>query len=320
MVDSLLQIDQRAWDVEVINDIFTPHDSALILSIQLGDSSEEDCWSWSKETSAKVQHMLWRVISGCLPTKIQLSSKHVHVDLTCPMCNLEPETISHVLFSCSFALSCWNLSSASAAGIGEEGFLDWFCNLLVHGSKGVAEEAAMLLWRIWTARNDQLWSNKSTTVLEVLRSARTNLGNWQNAQSNGLSPLLNVNIGNGKEHWTKPLLTKFKINVDGAIFERETRFGFGFIVRDSAGRLIHAGCGSKLGAVSPEIAEVVGMKEVLSCIKRMNVADVEIETDSLVTVQAINGSVQMPSQFGLIVQDCRLLLSELQNVFISFVK
>ncbi|KAM6582269.1 hypothetical protein CsatB_009271 [Cannabis sativa] len=178
----------------------------------------------------------------------------------------------------------------------------------------------MLLWRIWTARNDQLWSNKTTTVLEVLRSARTNLGNWQNAQSNGLFPLLNVNIGNGKEHWTKPFLTKFKINVDGAIFERETRFGFGFLARDLAGRLIHAGCGSKLGAVSPEIAEAVGMKEVLSWIKRMNIADVEVETDSLVTVQAINGLVQMPSQFGLIVQDCRLLLSELQNVFISFVK
>ncbi|XP_060974306.1 uncharacterized protein LOC133039424 [Cannabis sativa] len=133
-------------------------------------------------------------------------------------------------------------------------------------------------------------------------------------------PLLNVNIGNGKDHWTKPLFTKLKINVDGAIFESETRFGFGFIVRDSVGKLILAASGSKLGAVSPEIAEVVGMKEVLSWIKRMNVTDVEIETDSLVTVQAINGSVQIPSQFGLIVQDCRLLLSELQNVFISFVK
>uniref|UniRef100_A0A803QSB3 RNase H type-1 domain-containing protein n=1 Tax=Cannabis sativa TaxID=3483 RepID=A0A803QSB3_CANSA len=355
-VDSLLQMERKAWDVEVINDIFNPHDSALILSIQMCDSRREDCWSWSKETSgiysvrsaykllqrtngdwpiagvdsywkkiwqlnvpAKVQHLLWRVIAGCLPTKIQLSNRHVHVDLTCPMCNLAPETASHVLFSCNFAHSCWNLSCASAAGVGEELFLDWFCDLLVHGSRAVAEDAAMLLWRIWTARNDQLWNNKSTTVLEVIQSARTNLGTWQNAQSNGSFPLLNVNFGNGKEHWTKPISTKLKINVDGAIFESENRFGFGFI-RDSTGKFVQAVSGSRLGVVSPEIAEVVGMKEVLSWIKTMQVTDVEVETDSLVTVQAINGSVQIPSQFGLIVQDCRLLLSELQDVFISFVK
>ncbi|XP_060959468.1 uncharacterized protein LOC133030669 [Cannabis sativa] len=122
------------------------------------------------------------------------------------------------------------------------------------------------------------------------------------------------------EHWTKPLLTKFKINVDGAIFESENRFGFGFIVRDSAGKLVQAVSGSKIGVVAPEIVEVVGMKEVLSWIKTKKITDVEIETDSLVTVQAINGSVQMPSQFGLLIQDCRSLLSELQDVFISFVK
>uniref|UniRef100_A0A803QSF3 RNase H type-1 domain-containing protein n=1 Tax=Cannabis sativa TaxID=3483 RepID=A0A803QSF3_CANSA len=71
-----------------------------------------------------------------------------------------------------------------------------------------------------------------------------------------------------EEHWTKPISTKLKINVDGAIFESENRFGFGFI-RDSTGKFVQAVSGSRLGVVSPEIAEVVGMKEVLSWIKTM---------------------------------------------------
>ncbi|XP_060965224.1 uncharacterized protein LOC115719983 [Cannabis sativa] len=218
--------------------------------------------------------------------------------------------------SCNFAHSCWNLSSANAGGVDEREFSSWFCDILMHNRKSVA----MIMWRIWMAHNNLLWSNKSTKVSEVIQSAKTNLDNWQNAQSNGSIPLLNVNVSNGREHWTKPIFTKFKINVDGALFKAENRFGFGFIVRDKDGKLVEAVSSSKTGVVSPEIVEVVGMKEALSWIKTKHLTEVEIETDSLVAVQAINGSVQMPSQFGLLVQDCRLLLSELQNVFISFIK
>ncbi|XP_060961034.1 uncharacterized protein LOC133031530 [Cannabis sativa] len=159
----------------------------------------------------------------------------------------------------------------------------------------------MIVWRIWLARNDVLWSNKSTKVSEVIRSAKTNLDTWKNAQSKDLIPLLNVNFSNGREHWMKPVTTN------------SNRFPASKIALST---LIL----SLVVRVSPEIAEVVGVKEALSWIKLRNLYDVEIETDSLVVVQAINGSVQMPSQFGLLIQDCQMLLSALHNVFISFVK
>uniref|UniRef100_A0A803NZS4 Reverse transcriptase n=1 Tax=Cannabis sativa TaxID=3483 RepID=A0A803NZS4_CANSA len=285
-VDCLFQIGSREWDVELIRDVFNQHDSDLILSIQLTNSTRGDCWSWSKEMGggytvssaykllqvvngdwlindgasfckkvwqlnvpAKVQHLVWHILAGCLPTKLQLTTKHVHVDLTCPMCNIEPESTTHVLFRCNFARSCWNLSSADVQ------------------------------------------DGEDTDVCSC-----------------------------GKEHWTKPVSTKFKINVDGALFETENRFGFGFSVRDKHGKFVEAFSNNKIGMVAPEIAEDVGVKEVLSWIKMNQLTDVEVEIDSLVVVQAIKGSVQMPSQFGFLVQDCRLILSELHNVFISFVK
>ncbi|XP_060972588.1 uncharacterized protein LOC133038444 [Cannabis sativa] len=246
--------------------MFSEEESRRILSIQFSDCANTDSWFWSEEKSglysvssaykmlqqqsgawpvtgaetcwqnlwqlqvpAKVQHLVWRAMSGCLPTK------------------------------------------------------------------DVVEEAAMVAWRIWLARNDILWNNKSTKALDVVKLARTNLVSWRNAQKQKSEPLLNVNYSKDLEHWRKPIVHKYKINVDGAIFEAENCFGVGIVIRDQAGHLVEAVSTSKVGVVTPKIDEVIGVKEALSWIKNHNLSDVEIETDSLVVVQAINGEVQMPS-------------------------
>uniref|UniRef100_A0A803PLI3 Reverse transcriptase domain-containing protein n=1 Tax=Cannabis sativa TaxID=3483 RepID=A0A803PLI3_CANSA len=301
-VDCLMKMEGRGWDEELVNDIFNAHDRNLILSIQLSDTPCDDCWYWSKESASgysvrssykmlqqqngswptagadkkwqqlwlldipgKVKHMLWRALSGCLPTKVQLDTKHVNVDLTCPLCHVDIETIFHVLMQCDFAKSCWNISAIDfKGGGGTPDFANWFGEALLKDTSTVMEERAMIAWRIWLARNDILWSNKTTTVYEVVQSTRTNLDSWKNAQVQRTAPLLNVNHSNGREHWMKPMKHKFKINVDGAIFEAENCFGIGCVIRDQTARLVEAISISKHGGVTPEIAEAIGVKEALS--------------------------------------------------------
>ena len=45
-----------------------------------------------------------------------------------------------------------------------------------------------------------------------------------------------------------------------------------------------------------------------------------VESDSLVCVQAINNLIPFPSQFGLIVSNCKLLLKMLPCVSVIYVK
>lgn len=45
-----------------------------------------------------------------------------------------------------------------------------------------------------------------------------------------------------------------------------------------------------------------------------------IESDCLLAVQTIRGSTHMVSSFGLIVEDCRLLVESLSDVSLHFVK
>uniref|UniRef100_A0A803Q5E4 Reverse transcriptase zinc-binding domain-containing protein n=1 Tax=Cannabis sativa TaxID=3483 RepID=A0A803Q5E4_CANSA len=99
---------------------------------------------WQFDIPPKVQHFLWRALSECLPTKIQLNTKHVNVETSCPFCSLAEETIFHILLGCGFSKACWNLSCVSTATTRENDFKLWFFSLLDSQPVDVIREAAMV--------------------------------------------------------------------------------------------------------------------------------------------------------------------------------
>ncbi|XP_030487638.2 uncharacterized protein LOC115704575 [Cannabis sativa] len=327
-VASLMCIDEPKWDPEILDDLFEERDKALILGIPLSHVERDDCWSWmlertgiysvksayrflqqSKNTTQsdsdfwkvywkiqippKVLHFSWKAITGCLPTKIQLQTKHVPVDSTCPLCNNAAETIIHVLVYCPFAISCWNRSSISSCTSNFADFGTWFEEKKARHNDNIQKEILMIAWAIWNARNKLLWNRKTMIAAEDAEV----------------------------EHWISPAHDTIKVNnVDGAIFEASNAFGFGFIARSCDGKLIEGVSTYKIGRVAPEIAEVTGIKEALSWIKDKGWQKVSLETDCLVAVQALHSSASLPSAFGLLILDCQQLLAKLHNVKIYFVK
>ncbi|KAM6544465.1 hypothetical protein CsatB_008912 [Cannabis sativa] len=122
------------------------------------------------------------------------------------------------------------------------------------------------------------------------------------------------------EHWVKPVMGKIKITVDGAIFARDGKFGAAGVARDYQGRFVEGFTVLWVGQVDSALAELIGVKEALSWIKRKQWGPVEVETDSLVVVQTIQSTVTIPSPFGLQVAACYSLLADLPLVTITFVK
>ncbi|KAF4352296.1 hypothetical protein F8388_005943 [Cannabis sativa] len=57
--------------------------------------------------------MVWRACSGCLQTNVQLKTKHVSVDILCPMCKSTPKTTVHVLVDCPRVQECWRQTEAA---------------------------------------------------------------------------------------------------------------------------------------------------------------------------------------------------------------
>ncbi|KAM6559477.1 hypothetical protein CsatA_028716 [Cannabis sativa] len=357
-VSSLFSVGTRSWDSDVIDDLFNNRDASLILGLPLSPNVDSDFWSWSGDHTGlfsvktaylllqknkprhprpdnsgfwrklwqlkippKVKNLLWRAVTGCLPTCLQLVTKHVSISAICPVCTDQAESIVHALLTCPFAMSCWRTLGITYDLVHPLSFGGWFEKALMNLDEEIASRAAMLCWAIWKAQNLVVWKNKVSSRTKVIASARITLDHWRNAQDNtSLSSLFLDNRGDGAERWTTPEANKIKINVDAALFPRDNSYGFGIVARDSLGKLVEAKSCYFRGTYDAEVVEAMGVKEALSWIKSKNWFDVEIETDSMLTVHGIRSNQSLNSIFGLIIHDCQVLFSSLNNVKLCFIR
>ncbi|KAM6587325.1 hypothetical protein CsatA_009930 [Cannabis sativa] len=357
-VSSRFSMDDRSWDVELVRDMFNERDANLILSIPLSFSTSSDFWSWSDESTGqfsvknaygilqaskdprtgnnnsgfwqkfwqlkippKVTNFLWRAASGTLPTCVNLRTKHVDVPSLCPVCRAAPETISHILLSCSFATSCWNHMGLPVGLSLNLSFASWLDGLFHSLDAERVCSLVMVGWSLWKARNSIVWKDKVLTVANVLTSARIALDHWRKAQDNtSLSSIYSSSFDDGAELWSKPVTNTIKVNVDAAIFASDNQYGYGMVARNDSGSLIEAKAHCFHGAFGPEVVEIMGIKEALSWIKRQGWQHVELESDSLVSIKAIRNHSSLCSIFGNLAQDCHSLLLSMPLIKIRFVK
>ncbi|XP_030477881.1 uncharacterized protein LOC115694919 [Cannabis sativa] len=315
-VDSLFLTETRAWDVDIVRDMFTASDAAAILGIPLSQNANCDSWSWMYENTEE-----FSAAANTLPTCVNLVIKHVEVAMVCPVCTSQPETTSHALIFCNFALACWRKVGVSFVFDPGGHFRSWLELIFTTATAEQVSTVAMVCWTLWKARSNTVWKGKNTSVLNVIVSATVALDHWRKAQDkNSLSSLCFSNKDDGAERWTKSDMDIIKLNVDAAILEREEQYGFGIVARDHFGSCLEARTGSFGGVYPAAVIEALGIKEALSWIKAKNWSHVVIETDILVVVQAVRSSQTLGSTFGLIIQDYRLALLSLPNVHLYFVK
>lgn len=356
-VSSLFVIGEKAWDADIVRDLFTVEEARCILGIQLSSREEEDYWYWLKEKSGdysvksafrwlqgqkegvvneregqvwkklwqmklppKIKDFIWRAVWGCISTRVQLISRRVEIPAMCPVCNTEDESIVHCLLNCSNAQECWRIAGLGF-GIVSEGFSEWFFDFWARQNERGRGRALTLCWEIWHARNRVLWEGKKTTASQIVSNSIFMFEQWRKAQGRVLFPSqISWQMTEGSEHWTKPEINSFKVNIDAAIFEGEGRYGFGGVVRDHRGNFVSAISGLREGAISPEVAEGVALKEVLSWLKLQDPKQYQVETDCLVLVQAINSPVILRSPFGMVVRECKESLDSWRDIDLHFVK
>ncbi|XP_062104835.1 uncharacterized protein LOC133816262 [Humulus lupulus] len=179
----------------------------------------------------------------------------------------------------------------------------------------------MLLWAVWFRRNEWVWRNKQGSCFGISLMAESSLQAWVQAQDRSIAPLHHfLSPEDGRESWSKPPLGYLKVNVDAANFKEASTFSFAGVARNHEGVLMEAFSVCRMGSVSPELGEAMGVREALSWIKRKNWVQVLLETDSILVVQALRSSCSLPSYFGRVIDECKELLNNMSSVLINFVK
>lgn len=359
MVSSLMSPDGNTWDTDLITDIFDSRDSNIILSIPI-DKEVKDSWYWRREKFGnysvksayllmeeeknvnvtadnsgfwrtlwnlkippKVKNFLWRACTDCLPTRDLLRYRRVQVSPICAVCNVEYESIYHILVLCHHTSVCLTKIASSLMMEDVFSFTEWLSQVFQLQSKSVIHKTVMVCWMVWKSRNDLIWNQRSMEPNEVVESACSVLDQWKNVQDRSFDRFLGyMTPEDGCEHWSLPSPNSVKINSDAAIFKESNKYSVAYVVRDSAGQLIEARTKSWSGHVSAEMAEIMGIREALSWIKQSELSNVILESDCLPMVQAVRSSFLCFSYLGRLVNECRHLLASLhhKNIQFRFVK
>lgn len=134
------------------------------------------------------------------------------------------------------------------------------------------------------------------------------------------TPFSNLVEGDEAVSWVKPQGNTIKMAVDAAMFNEYNYTGARMVARDATCELLQARTVRTQGLFSSEMAEIMGIKEAVSWMKQRGWRHVVIESDCLVTVQAVGSKIRMISPFVHLVEDCRTMLFDLNTVSLFFIK
>lgn len=117
---------------------------------------------------------LWKACGDILPTKGNLHRRGVIEDPLCPICKMEPETVSHALWNCPSATDVWLESSSRIhkCAIMEDSFSNIF-NLL-HDKFGEEDIQLIAITArlIWLRHNSVVFGGEFLPLASLARQAR----------------------------------------------------------------------------------------------------------------------------------------------------
>ncbi|CAA7014686.1 unnamed protein product [Microthlaspi erraticum] len=122
------------------------------------DISPLQAYTWKVKCTQKLQHFIWQVLTGCVSVGTRLQSRGLQIDPQCVRCALDHFPTGG-LFT-NIAHLFWNLPNDERMGM-----YPW------------------LLWFIWKARNDKVFSNDDSDPNDIINHAASEAVAWRTAQA-----------------------------------------------------------------------------------------------------------------------------------------
>ena len=298
--------------------IFSSKACSSIFSKYSGhENNGSNIWKhiWSIKAPPKIKAFLWRVQWKILPTKSFLHYRLCSIPDECPWCGTESETISHIFWGCELSIWAWDFISSwwnvKSLRIQCSGFS--LANILnakvIPPARRIWQlVVAAVLWSIWLARNELIFSNvriKKGVLLALIRCRVSVWGKASGILGYGDTPVWKVNPQGAVALHLYKLSNAFWLHkragfdlvcaVDGAWgYSGNKTFGGGIggTIRDKSGNLVLSFSGPVLAAAAV-MAELRSVIYAIDCIVARKLSHLRsvICSDSILVVNAFNKGV-----------------------------
>ncbi|XP_039170230.1 uncharacterized protein LOC120294289 [Eucalyptus grandis] len=171
---------------------------------------------WQANIQPKIKFFLWNACHNALPTLENLYKRKIVPAPTCPLCNLESETVEHTLLLCPWTSHIWNEPNLQVQvnRMGLSRFDDWLCKYLAQpGNSRRLELVANVVWCIWKDRNNSIFRKSPLNPYKTMLNAKTlqeSFTTW-NAKSQK-----SKHSEDSSHKWQPPPLGVLKINIDAS--------------------------------------------------------------------------------------------------------
>ena len=138
---------------------------------------ERKVWTtiWKAHVPLRIINFVWKLLHDSLPTKATLHNRGINNDETCPLCNAEEETPTHLFLLRSFSKACQfgsdlGLHTSEITNVSAQSWLkDYFSSCLNNEDQSlvILQSMFIVLWLIWNHRNRVLHQGLNPNPLEV---------------------------------------------------------------------------------------------------------------------------------------------------------
>ncbi|XP_075640412.1 uncharacterized protein LOC142612181 [Castanea sativa] len=122
------------------------------------------------------------------------------------------------------------------------------------------------------------------------------------------------------KNWQPPPSSKFKLNIDAAVFTDLGFLGIGVIIRNKEGEVMEAMSAKGSRVIDNLEAEVLACRKALEFAVDIGFAEMVIEGDCVQVINAINSSGVNLSRLGHVIEDIQVLTSGLRWTEVRWVK
>jgi hypothetical protein len=133
---------------------------------------------WKAKTELKCHFFAWTLLHNKILTSNNLQKRGWPSNPYCSLCNLSPETVTHLCKDCPFAEEVWSMILSLADlwfldGISKTGTLHtWWLRLRMLCSKQSRKSFDGLLiyfwWSLWLERNNRIFKSQQRTTEQVV--------------------------------------------------------------------------------------------------------------------------------------------------------